>query len=336
MREIEGSVMARRDSRERLKSLTQSNMPSFETEIDIPKAQLIKTADIEVKPQIRREFSEEDIESLAQSLKEHGLLQPILVAKKPEGGYLLIAGERRLRAAKKLGWFTIPAIVVALKDEQKLKIIQLIENIQRKDLNLVEKANGIWEYFQFLWKRVGGTDSPPDMDELWLTFYYLHGSKSERIKGKLELYSKIAKECSVMVGIPPATVLLYCLIASLPQDIKDAIVKTPSVSATHIRLMMVHRKPGQWSHRWAQELLNKIEREGLSRRRFERYLKEQKEEKEQNKGDGSSLVKEFGKIDRFLKGLGKNLSNEDKRRLLRYLLHQTEAMLTKIDGTGGE
>ena len=93
--------------------------------------------------QPRKIFSEEALEELAQSIKENGVIQPILVrpAKK---GYELVAGERRLRAARKAGLKSIPAIVRNL-DERQNAFYALIENMQREDLNILEEAQGIDE-----------------------------------------------------------------------------------------------------------------------------------------------------------------------------------------------
>lgn len=88
--------------------------------------------------QPRRHFNDEAIKSLADSLKRRGALQPITV-RPAEGGYELIAGERRLRAAILAGIETIPAIIRAVKDDDLLELA-LIENIQRQDLNPVERA----------------------------------------------------------------------------------------------------------------------------------------------------------------------------------------------------
>lgn len=98
----------------------------------------------EVEPnreQPRKYFEEEALEELAESVKRYGLIQPIVVTKK-EGYYEIIAGERRWRACKKAGLKDIQAIVRD-NDERKNKEISLIENIQREDLNAVEKAMGM-------------------------------------------------------------------------------------------------------------------------------------------------------------------------------------------------
>ena len=99
---------------------------------------------IEIEPnrnQPRRIFDEEALLELAESIKQYGLLQPIIVTKK-DGYYEIVAGERRWRACKKAGLVEIPAIIRE-DDEKKNKEIALIENIQREDLNPIEKAMGI-------------------------------------------------------------------------------------------------------------------------------------------------------------------------------------------------
>lgn len=96
----------------------------------------------EIKPnpnQPRKNFSSEELKELAQSIKEHGVLQPLLVAELVDGGYELIAGERRLRASQIAGLSVVPVIVKELADIQKLEV-SLIENIQREDLNAIEEA----------------------------------------------------------------------------------------------------------------------------------------------------------------------------------------------------
>lgn len=108
------------------------------------KVKNIKVIDIEPNPtQARKNFKEEAIEELAKSIKEYGIIQPIIVEKKDKY-YQIIAGERRWRAAKKAGVDVVPCLVRD-KDEQKNKEISLIENIQRENLNPIEKALGYKE-----------------------------------------------------------------------------------------------------------------------------------------------------------------------------------------------
>ncbi len=89
--------------------------------------------------QPRQQFSEAELVELAQSLKQNGLLQPILVRRKGDGIFELIAGERRLRAAKLAGFEKIPALIRNCTDQESM-ILALVENLQRDDLNPMETA----------------------------------------------------------------------------------------------------------------------------------------------------------------------------------------------------
>lgn len=101
---------------------------------------LLNINQIKTNPhQPRREFSELHLQDLASSIKEHGILQPLLVSETLAGEYELIAGERRLRASKLAGLKEVPVIVRNAKELEKLEL-SLIENIQRQDLNPIEKA----------------------------------------------------------------------------------------------------------------------------------------------------------------------------------------------------
>ncbi|MBR1883526.1 MAG: ParB/RepB/Spo0J family partition protein [Clostridia bacterium] len=100
----------------------------------------------EVEPMLnqpRKIFDKEKLEELADSIRENGVLQPIIVVK-DESGYTIVAGERRWRASKIAGLKSIPAIVKDYTDSKK-KQVALIENIQREDLNIVEVARAIKE-----------------------------------------------------------------------------------------------------------------------------------------------------------------------------------------------
>ena len=102
--------------------------------------------------QPRRVFDEAELEELANSVKTKGVLQPILVRKLGDGGFELIAGERRWRAAKLAGFKKIPAIIRPATDAEAMEMA-LIENLQRKDLNPMEAARA----YQRLMKEFGLT-----------------------------------------------------------------------------------------------------------------------------------------------------------------------------------
>ena len=91
--------------------------------------------------QPRRDFSDAELQELQLSMQASGLLQPVAVRPRKDGRFELIAGERRFRAASRLGWSTIPAYVRDVNDEQLLSLA-LVENLQREDLNPMEEAEG--------------------------------------------------------------------------------------------------------------------------------------------------------------------------------------------------
>ena len=102
----------------------------------------IPIMELRVNPyQPRKTFNEESLKELAESIKEHGVIQPIIV-KKSIKGYEIVAGERRYRASKMAGMSTIPCIIRDFTDEQMMEIA-VLENLQREDLNSIEEAQGL-------------------------------------------------------------------------------------------------------------------------------------------------------------------------------------------------
>ena len=120
----------------------------------------IKISQIEPnRRQPRRSFDEEALQELAQSISEHGVLQPILVRPQIYGGYQIVAGERRYRASRIAGLTEIPAIVRELSDSETMQIA-LIENLQRSDLTVLEEAEGyrtLMEEYSFSQEEVART-----------------------------------------------------------------------------------------------------------------------------------------------------------------------------------
>lgn len=162
-----------------------------------------------IKPnpfQPRKEFNEQELDSLADSIKKYGLLQPIIVTKiekrTSSGGmmaeYQIIAGERRWRASRRAGLKQIPVIIKERSNQEKLEIA-LIENIQRKNLNIVDKA----EAFERLRKE----------------------------------FSLLDKEIAEIVGMSREAVSNAFRILSLSGEIKDAL-KSEKISEGHARALL--------------------------------------------------------------------------------------------------
>ena len=102
--------------------------------------------------QPRREFDQQAIDELAESIRKHGILQPLLVRSQGGDGYQLVAGERRWRACQQIGMETVPCRVVELEDKQVCEAA-IEENLKRQDLNMIEKAVAFKEYLE----KFGGT-----------------------------------------------------------------------------------------------------------------------------------------------------------------------------------
>jgi len=178
-----------------------------------PEVILVSLDDIRPNPrQPRLEFDPQALEDLANSIKEQGVLQPILVRPDASGkrGYELVAGERRLRASKLAGKENIPAIVREVTDEQSLALA-LIENLQRENLNALEEAKGL--------------------DQLLNAF----GMSQEALAQK--------------VGKSRSSVANSLRLLQLPRDIQESLFKD-HITAGHARALLSISDPGAQSDLW--------------------------------------------------------------------------------------
>lgn len=175
------SLIPQKKSRKTIRKQTgkSSNMDSQKI-WQIPISEIVPNSE-----QPRKNFSHKELEDLVASIKKHGILQPVVVTEKEDGGYELIAGERRLRSSQISGLVTIPAIVKSATQQEKLELA-LIENIQRQDLDPIEEA--------FAYQRL--------MDEFGLT----------------------QEEVSEQVGKSRSTVANIVRLLGLPDTIKKALV----------------------------------------------------------------------------------------------------------------
>ncbi len=105
-------------------------------------AKMLKVRDIEPNPdQPRKHFEKDKLQALSDSIKEHGLIQPIVVKPRKDGMFTIVAGERRWRAAKLAGLTEVPCVEGDYTDKQVMELA-LVENLQREDLNPIEEAEG--------------------------------------------------------------------------------------------------------------------------------------------------------------------------------------------------
>ena len=113
----------------------------------------IKMADIRLSEfNIRKDLNagteDTGLEDLAESIKDKGLLNPLIVRKLEDGTYELIAGQRRFLACQKLGWKTIPAIIRDISNDTDATILSLVENVHRADLNPIDKARAYQKIYE--------------------------------------------------------------------------------------------------------------------------------------------------------------------------------------------
>ena len=128
-----GSLIPQQKKRKTIRKETNGSN-SHDRIWHVPLSEIIPNSE-----QPRKEFSHKDLEDLVSSIKKHGILQPVTVTEREDGGYELIAGERRFRSAEIAGLATVPAIVRTATQQEKLELA-LIENIQRQNLNPLEEA----------------------------------------------------------------------------------------------------------------------------------------------------------------------------------------------------
>ena len=166
--------------------------------------QRVRIADISPNRfQPRRTFTEAELSELEASLRSNGLLQPITVRPKGQGKWELVAGERRLRAATRLGWTEIPAVVRDF-DDRAMLTLALVENLQRSDLNALEEAEG--------YQRL--------IDEFGLT----------------------QQQVADAVGKDRTTITNLLRVLSLPPAIRDMVEKG-LLSTGHARALLAIRDP---------------------------------------------------------------------------------------------
>ena len=159
------------------------------------------------KEQPRKDFDEEAISSLAESIAKHGLLQPIIVRPKLNGAYEIVAGERRWRACRIAGLTKVPVIIKEM-DEQTLAEVALVENLQREDLNPVEEALG----YNSLMEKFGLTQ----------------------------------EKVALSVGKSRAAVANALRLLKLPNEVLDAL-KNGKISAGHARALLSAKTDEQLS-----------------------------------------------------------------------------------------
>jgi ParB family chromosome partitioning protein len=194
--------------------------------------------------QPRKTFNESSIEELARSVREHGIVQPLVVTRTATDKYKLIAGERRYRAAQKAGLTTVPVVVKEMMTEGDTLQVALIENIQREDLNPIEEA---------------------------LAYHQLH-----------EEFGLTQEEISKRVGKERSTVANFLRLVKLPDSVKK-LLASGQLSMGHARALLAidsTRKQEQLAERVVKKNLNVRQTEMLASESSPRSAEKQEKEKD--------------------------------------------------------
>jgi ParB family chromosome partitioning protein len=179
----------------------------------------------------RKQFKDEDIEDLARSIRERGLLQPIVARPRGEpGNYEIVAGERRWRAAQRAGVHEVPVLVRDFTDGEALEVA-LIENIQRTDLNALEEARG---YTQLL-----------------------------------EQFNYTQQQLADALGKSRSHIANTLRLLSLPDNVRS-LIEDGSLTAGHARALVAAASPGELADQIIKLGLNVRETERLSREKSDR------------------------------------------------------------------
>ena len=188
-----------------LDSLFEDAAPVFESGA---KVDTLPLREIEPDPeQPRKTFDEQALGELAASIAEHGLLQPIAVRPRPRGGYSIVAGERRWRAARMAGLDEVPVLIKEVTDEQAAALA-LIENLQREDLDPIEVAEGC--------------------------------------KKLIERYGLTQEEAAKRLGKSRSAITNAMRLLNLPEYVRDQ-VRTGDISAGHAKALLSLGSPEQMS-----------------------------------------------------------------------------------------
>ena len=198
-----------------------TGLPPVETIQHAPPGQPQEISIDQIAPnpyQLRRQFKPEELAELTDSILRQGVLQPLIVAKSQEGAdqhYVLIAGERRLRAARQAGLSTVPCVIRAATGQQMLEWA-LIENIQRADLNPVERAAAYRDY--------------------------------------MERFNLTQAEVAERMGQPRATIANYLRILDLQDDIRQMLIDS-TLTFGHAKLLAGQADPAR-QLRLARKVVN--------------------------------------------------------------------------------
>ncbi len=259
--------------------------------------------------QPRRHFDEESLSELASSIKEKGVLEPILVRKTNEN-YVIIAGERRWRASKLAGKSTVPAIVIEPRDEKEVREIQIIENLQREDISPIERARVIYEYL-----------NP-----------FTHGKNIKTLLINMRLGREVPDDFALtvsalckIIGKTPITLIRWLSLLDLPDELQEKVDNPNSpITSKHIEQLT---KIKEFS--LLKEVINLIEKQNLSSEDTKNLIKHLNNK--HNKISLSIAIRELEKIASRISFIDSKRELETLKKDLLILKDLVNELLDKVD-----
>ncbi|MBW4617693.1 MAG: ParB/RepB/Spo0J family partition protein [Desmonostoc vinosum HA7617-LM4] len=263
--------------------------------------------------QPRRYFSAQAMESLVASIREHGILQPLLVRPLESGSYELIAGERRYRAAQTLGLEEVPVIIRSLNDQDAFQVA-LLENLQREDLNPVEETEAILQLLSLRLECPQG-----EIISLLNHIANLQKQKAEITNNVVRSQWETVEQIFTVIGrVTPDSFRSHRLpLLNLPKDVLE-ILRQGKLEYTKARVIAQLKDEAQ-----RQELLAKALEENLSVRDIKSYIQEiQPPKPSQNPALPNRMKEAYQRIKQT-----KVWEDPKKAKTLEKLLGQIEALL---------
>lgn len=194
--------------------------------------------------QPRRNFDEQSLNELASSIREKGVLEPILL-RQVNDNYIIIAGERRWRASKIAGKTSIPAIIIEPKNEKEIREIQIIENLQREDITPIERAKVIHEYLK-------PTSKGKNVKTLLINMRL-----GRHVPEEFAL--TVSALCNT-IGKTPITLVRWLSLLDLPEDVQEKVDSPNSpITSRHIEQLLKLK-----DFELLREVLKTVEKENLS------------------------------------------------------------------------
>lgn len=281
---------------------------SIQTELS---PQSVSTKSIKLpKQQPRRYFDSGKMAQLVQSVQEHGILEPLLVRPIPSGGYELVAGERRLRAAQAAKLQEVPILVRVLDDWQALQV-SLLENLQREDLNPVEETEGILQLLAI------ALDIDPQEVISLLHQSYNAKQRGKELNGNVTIQLKTVEETLAVVGRLNAESFRSnrLPLLSLPPDILD-ILRQGKLEYTKARAIAKLKDEQQ-----RQLLVEEAVDQSLSLAQIKERLKELTKVVPRE----ATVSDRLASVSKRLKG--KKLADSRKQKRLEKLLQELESLV---------